>query len=90
MTYRHEMERIMTQSMEEHHNRAADHFDRAADYHRAAEKASIAGDHKSAAYHAQLAAGHSVQANDHSDLAAMAHLERHTIHTRTPKKKAKR
>lgn len=80
----------MTQSLEEHHSRAAAHFDDAADHHREAEKASIAGDHKSAAYHAVLAAGHSIQANDHSDLAAMAHLERHTVHSRALKKRPKK
>jgi hypothetical protein len=90
MTYRHKPEKFMTQSMEEHHSRAAGHFEDAAEHHRAAEKASSAGDHKTAAYHAVLAAGHSVQANDHSDLATMAHLERHTIHSRSPRKKAKK
>jgi hypothetical protein len=89
MTNSHKPEKIMTQSLEEHHERAADHFDSAAEHHRAAEKAYVAGDFKSAAYEAQLAAGHSVQANDHSDLAAMQHLERHSIRRRPAKKKSK-
>ena len=69
----------MTQNLEEHHGRAADHFDSAAEHHRAAEKAYGTGDVKTAAYEAQCAMGHSVQANDHADLAAMAHLEHHDL-----------
>lgn len=67
----------MSEFLEEHHSRAADHLDRAAEHHRAAETAYTAGDYKSAAYEAHCAHGHYVQAIDHSDLAAMAHAELH-------------
>ena len=67
------------QSVEAHHARAAEHFDSAAQHHRAAEAASLAGDHETASYQAQLAQGHAVQAHDHSDLAAMALVERHGV-----------
>jgi hypothetical protein len=79
-------EGTMTQSLEEHHERAANHFDSAAEHHRSAEKAYCAGDYKSAAYEAQCAAGHAVQAHDHADLAAMAHLEHHAMHAHAAKK----
>ena len=69
----------MTQTADEHHSRAAGHFDSAAQHHRAAEKAFSSGNVESAAYEAQLALGHTVQGNDHADLAAMAHLEHHAM-----------
>jgi hypothetical protein len=71
------LEEIMSHSLDEHHARAADHYDSAAAHHRAAERAYRAGDHQTAAYEAQLALGHAVQAHDHADLAAMAQLEHH-------------
>jgi uncharacterized protein YcgI (DUF1989 family) len=69
----------MTQILEEHHSRAADHFEFAAENHREAERAYAAGDIKTAAYHAHLATGHAVQAHDHADLAAMTHVEYHDL-----------
>jgi hypothetical protein len=81
---------IMTQSLEEHHARAASHFDDAAEHHRAAERAYVAGNHAAAAYEAQLALGHSVQAHDHADLAAMAHVERHALRKHIAKKRRKK
>ena len=80
----------MTQNLEEHHSRAAQHFDSAAEHHRAAEKAYVTGDLKTSAYEAQCAMGHSVQANDHADLAAMAHLEHHGLNANSVPKRHKK
>ena len=80
----------MTQNVEAHPGRAADHFDLAALHHRAAETAYGAGDYKTAAHEAHCAHGHCVQANDHSDLAAMGHVEEHDMHNRAAAKAHKK
>ncbi len=80
----------MTQNVEEHHGRAADHFNLAAEHHRAAETASIAGDHQTAAHEAHCAHGHCVAATDHADLAAMGHVEQHDTHSHSAAKARKK
>jgi hypothetical protein len=67
----------MTHKTAEHHAKAAEHHEKAMSHHKEAEKAYTSGDHKSGAHAAQCACGHAMQADEHADHAAKAHLASH-------------
>ena len=60
----------------QHHTKAADHYDQASKHHKEAAKHFEAGDHEKAGYHAHLAHGHSTQGNEQACEASKKHVNK--------------
>lgn len=65
-------DKVTTNTRAEHHTKAAECCDKAAEEHRHAAKSCVSGDHKKAAEHAKQAQDHSTKAQDHGKHAIAA------------------